>query len=116
VVFARQAGEHGTRALALAPALGETEEASSEQVGGEVLVGDRDLADLPSLSDSVEVRKYDVLQDRLDGVGGKEPVERGVGSLLIQPVEGCGEVAGLAVQDGGRRRDRSGYWFAAAEQ
>jgi hypothetical protein len=73
--------------LALAPALGKAEEACSEQVGGEVLLGDRDLAGLPSFSEPVQVRKYDLLEGRLDGVGSKEPVESGVGSLLIQPVQ-----------------------------
>ena len=87
VVLAWQAGEDGARTLALAPALGKAEEASSEQVGGEVLLGDRRLAGLPPLPQPVQVRQHDVLQDRLDGVGGEEPVEGGVGSLLIQPVE-----------------------------
>ena len=87
VVFAWQAGEDGARTLALTPALGEAEEASSEQVGGEMLLGDRDLAGLPSLPEPVQVRQHDVLQDRLDGVGGEEPVKGGVGSLLIQPVQ-----------------------------
>ena len=40
VVFAWQAGEDGARTLALAPALGQAQQASSEQVGGEVLLGD----------------------------------------------------------------------------
>ena len=75
------------RTLALAPALGQAEEAASEQVGGEVLLGDRRLAGLPPVPQPVQVRQHDVLQDCLDGVGGKEPVEGGVGSLLIQPVE-----------------------------
>jgi hypothetical protein len=52
-----------------------------------VLLGDRDLAGLPSFSEPVQVRKYDLLQDRLDGVGSEELVEGGVGGLLIQPVE-----------------------------
>src|SRR4029453_16637008 len=55
VVLAGQAGQDGTRTLALAPALGEAEESSSEQVGGEVLVGDRDLAGLPSFPAPVQV-------------------------------------------------------------
>jgi hypothetical protein len=67
--------------------LGKAEEASSEQVRGEVLLGDRDLAGLPSFPEPVQVRKYDVLEDRLDGVGREEPVEGGVGSLLVQPVQ-----------------------------
>ena len=87
MLFARHAGEDGARTLALAPALGQAEEASSEQVGGEVLLGDRDLAGLPPFPEPVQVRKDDLLQDRLDGVGGEEPVEGGVGSLLIQPVQ-----------------------------
>ena len=87
MVLARQAGEDGGRTLALAPALGEAEEASSEQVGGEVLLGDRRLAGRPPFPEPVQVRQHDVLQHCLDGVGGEEPVEGGVGSLLIQPVE-----------------------------
>src|ERR671910_465716 len=78
VLFARYAGEDGARALALPPALGKAKEASSDEVGGEVLLGDRDLAGLPPFSEPVQVRKYDIPQDRLDGVGSKEPVEGGV--------------------------------------
>ena len=74
MVFARYAGEDGERDLGLAPALGQAEESSSEQVGGEVLLGDRDLAGLPSSPEPVQVRKYDLLQDRLD-VGREEPVK-----------------------------------------
>jgi hypothetical protein len=87
VLFARYAGEDGARALALAPALGKAKQASSDEVGGEMFLGDRDLAGLPSFSEPVQVRKDDILQDRLDGVGSEEPVEGGVGRLLIQPVE-----------------------------
>ena len=102
MVFTWQAGEDGARTLALAPALGKAQEASSEQVGGEVLLRDRDLACLPSLPEPVQVRQDDVLQDRLDGVGGEEPVKGGVGSLLIQPVQCRAEVAGRLLQGGGR--------------
>jgi hypothetical protein len=80
-----------------------------------VLLRDRDLAGLPLLTQPVQVGQHDVLEDRLDGVGGEEPVERGVGSLLIQPVQRRRKLAGLVTQDGGRRRDRPRCWFAAAE-
>jgi hypothetical protein len=85
VLFAWYAGENGGRAPALAPALGKSEEASSNQVGGEVLLGDRDLAGRPPFPEPVQVRKDDLLQDRLDGVGSQELVKGGVGGLLIQP-------------------------------
>jgi hypothetical protein len=61
VVFARYAGEDGERTLALAPALGQAEESSSEQVGGEVLLGDRDLAGLPSFPEPVQVGLIDFI-------------------------------------------------------
>ena len=64
MVFAWQAGEDGERTLALAPALGEAEEASSEQVGGEMLLRDRDLAACPALAEVVEVGDEQVPQDR----------------------------------------------------
>jgi hypothetical protein len=87
MLLTRQVGENGARTMALTPALGKAQETSSEQVGGEVLLGDRDLAGLPSLPQPVQVWNDDLLQDRLDGIGGEELVEGGVGSLLIQPVE-----------------------------
>jgi hypothetical protein len=87
MLLAGYAGQDGPRTLALSPALGKAEEASSDEVRGEVLVGDRHLAGLPTLPQAVEIGKDDRLQDRLDGVGGKELVEGGVGGLLIQPVE-----------------------------
>ena len=87
VLFARYAGKDGARTLALAPALGKAKEASSDEVGGEVLLGDRHLAGLPPFPQPVQVRKYEIPQDGLDGVGREEPVQGGVGSLLIQPVE-----------------------------
>jgi hypothetical protein len=59
-----------------------------------VLLSDRDLAGLPSLAQPVQVGDHNSLQHRLDGVDGEEPVEGGVGNLLIQPVECPGEVAG----------------------
>jgi hypothetical protein len=82
--------------------LGQAKEASSEQVGGEMLLGDRDLAGLPSFPEPVQVRQHDVLQDHLDGVGGEEPVKGAVGGLLIQPVQCRAEVAGRLLQGGGR--------------
>ena len=52
-----------------------------------MLLGDRDLAGRPAFPQPVQVRQDDLLQDRLDGVGGEEPVEGGVGGLLVQPIQ-----------------------------
>src|SRR4029450_5161541 len=62
VVFTWHAGEHGARPMALTPALGQAQETSPEQVGGEMLLGDRNLAGLPALPQAVEIRKDGVLQ------------------------------------------------------
>ena len=71
MLLTRQAAGGGARTMALTPALGKAQETSSEQVGGEVFLGDRDLASLPSLPQPVQVRQHDVLQHCLDGIGEK---------------------------------------------
>ena len=73
VLLARQAGQDRGWPAALAPAAGEPEQAASQQVGGKVLLGDRDLPTRPTLAQVVEVGDQQITQDGLDSVGGQSP-------------------------------------------
>ena len=84
VLVARDAGEQRERRARVAPAASEPEQPATQQRAREVLLRDRDLAALPALAQLVEVGQDGIAQDRLDGEGGQQRVERGVRSRVVE--------------------------------
>ena len=58
-MFVGRAGEQGAGAEAAVPATGQAEQAAVDERGGEVFLGDADLAVLPALADVIQVGQQD---------------------------------------------------------
>ena len=65
--LARRAREQRPRPSAAPPAPSEPEQPSAQEVRREVLLGHRELAALPTLSEFVEVGNDDLRQQRVEG-------------------------------------------------
>ena len=97
--LARRTGEHGARARAAVPAARKAEQATAEQVRGEVLLRDGDLAALPARAELVQERQDDAGEHGSRGVVGEQAVERGVRGGVVELLECAAELG-----SGSRRR------------
>ena len=109
VQLVRRAGDDGDRSAAGGPASGQAGEAAAQDLAGEVLLDERDLAALPPIALLLEVGHDDIAQDGSEGVLGDEPVEHVMPALLIEVVEAAGQERAVAVE-----RGRPSCWRARA--
>ena len=97
--LARRTGEHRASARAAVPAAGKAEQATAEQVRGEVLLRDGDLAALPARAELVQERQDDAGEHGSRRVVGEQAVERGVRGGVVELLECAAELG-----SGSRRR------------
>jgi hypothetical protein len=98
VQLARRAGQQRARPAATVPPAGEAEEAAAQDVAGEVLLPDRDLAALPALAELVQVGQHHPADDGLDRQRREHAVEGGVRPGLVERVERRAQLAGAALE------------------
>ena len=84
VLFPRRTGQESAWPGALIPAAGEAEEPPSEEVAGEVLVGNRRLASLPAVAQLTQVRQDHIAEDRLQRQVRQQPVDCHVRGCLVE--------------------------------
>ncbi len=108
--LARRTGEHRASARAAVPPARKAEQATAEQVRGEVLLRDGDLAALPPRAELVQKRQDDAGEHGSRRVVGQQAVERGVRGGVVELLEGAAELG----SGSRRRRDfRQGGWLGA---
>jgi hypothetical protein len=105
VALALGTGEKRARAVASPPAAGQAEQASPQDVGGEVLLRDGQLAALPAVADVVQIRHHDLREQRAQRRDRQQPVEDGLRPGLVERLERAAEVGARA---GGVERRRPG--------
>ena len=87
VLLARRAGEDRTRPLARVPAAADPQQPSTDQVAGEVLLGDGRVARRPPLAEVDEVGKDHGAEDGLDRERAEQGVERRLSAGLVEAVQ-----------------------------
>ena len=80
------------RPAAAVPAARKAEQATAEQVRGEVLLRDGDLAALPTRAELVQKRQDDAGEHGSRGVVGQKAVERGMSGGVVELLEGAAEL------------------------
>ena len=111
MLLVRRTGEDGPRAGAAIPAAREAEQAAPDQVRGEVLLGDGDLARSPAVAELVQQRQDGAVEDGVEREVGEEPVERGVRTRAVEALERLAQLEGRTVRLG-----RSGLLLGLAQR
>jgi hypothetical protein len=96
--LARWAGQQRARALAAVPPASKAEQAAAQDVAGEVLLPDRDLAALPALAELVQVGQHHLAEDGLDRQRREHAVEGSVRPGLVERVERRAQLARPALE------------------